>query len=153
MGKLANIARNVLGAGGEYISLNDIIQKYPDGVTVNGAFIREYKDKETEKVTQTPCFTFAEETGKYFYAVSGDIGRLFDNLFNDHDKNIYELAENLRYENLKIKIAKVKTKSGKTYVKAWLIDTIEKPRFEVDDDTGEQINTETGEIISDIAPF
>ena len=60
---------------------------------------------------------------------------------------------NLRYENLKIKIAKVKTKSGKTYVKAWLIDTIEKPRFEVDDDTGEQINAETGEIISDIAPF
>ena len=147
MGKLANIARNILGAGGEYISLDSIIEHYPDGVTINGAFIFTYEN------TQKPCFTFAEDAGKHFYAVSGDVGRLFDNWFSNCDKNIDELVENLRYENIKIKIAKVKTKNGKTYTKAYVIDVIEKPRLEVDDDTGEQVDAETGEIISDIAPF
>lgn len=147
MGKLANIARNVLGAGGEYISLDNLIAKYPDGVTINGAFIRAYED------SQIPCFTFAEDANKYFYAVSGDVARLYDNWFNNCDQSIDELAENLRYENVKVKMEKIKTKKGKTYTKAWVLDVIEKPRIEYDDTSVERIDSETGEILSEDAPF
>lgn len=147
MGKLANIARNVLGAGGEYISLNDIIEKYPEGVTINGVFIRSYEGR------QIPCFTFIEDVNKYFYAVSGDIARLYENWFNNCDQSIDELAENLRYENVKIKIEKKRTKGGKTYTKAWILDVIEKPRVEEDEEPIERIDPETGEILSADAPF
>lgn len=147
MGKLANIARNVLGAGGEYISLNQIIEKYPEGVTINGAFIRAYEDR------QIPCFTFVEDANKYFYAVSGDVARLYDNWLNNCDNSIDELADSLRYENIKIKIEKKRTKSGKTYTKAWVLDIIEKPRVEVDDELADNVDPETGEILSEDAPF
>ena len=144
MGKLANIARNVLGAGGEYISLNDIINKYPEGITINGSFIRSYEDR------QIPCFTFAEDANKYFYAVSGDVARLYENWFNNCDCSIDELAENLRYENVKIKIEKKRTKSGKTYTKAWVIEVIEKPHIE---ESVENVDPDTGEILTNPAPF
>ena len=142
MGKLANIARNVLGAGGEYISLNDIIEKYPEGLTINGAFIRSYEDR------QIPCFTFVEDANKYFYAVSGDVARLYENWLNNCENSIDELNENLRYENVKIKIEKKRTKKGKTYTKAWVLGVIEKPRLEADEaaEDGE-------EIVSENLPF
>lgn len=119
MGKLSEVALNILGAGGEYISLNDIIADYSSGITINGAFLRQTADKEF------PCFTFAEDSNKYFYAVAGDIARLFDSWLSTCNDDINELNEALRLENIKIKIQKVKTKSGKTYTKAWVIDVIE----------------------------
>ena len=147
MGKLSNIARNTLGAGGEYISLNDIISTYPAGVTINGAFIRKYEDRNI------PCFTFAEDINKYFYAVSGDVARLFENWLAGCDNNVDELNENLRYENIKIRIEKKKTKSGKTYTKAWIIATVEKPRVEDEEEVAGQVDPETGEILNNGAPF
>ena len=150
MGKLANIARNILGTDGEYISLNQISEQYPEGVTINGAFIRCYTDRENGKVTETPCFTFAEDANKYFYAVSGDVARLYENWLNNCNKDINELAESLRYENIKTKIFKVKTKSGKTYTKALVVDVIEKPRLE---ESEERVDPETGEILSENMPF
>lgn len=148
MGKLANIARNVLGAGGEYISLDNIIKKYPEGLTINGAFIRAYEDGN-----KIPCFTFVEDANKYFYAISGDVARLYDNWLNNCDNSIDELAESLRYENVKIKIEKKRTKSNKTYTKAWVIDVIENPRVEVEAGSAENIDPETGEILSEDVPF
>lgn len=146
MGKLAIVARNVLGAGGEYISLNDLIANYSEGVTINGVFIRKTEDR------QIPCFTFAEEANKYFYAVSGDIAGLYEGWLNACG-SVDELAENLRYENIKIKIEKKRTKAGKTYTKAWVVGAIEKPRVEVDDSSTEIVNHETGEILGDDVPF
>ena len=136
MGKLSDTARNVLGAGGEYISLNDIIADYEDGVTINGVFIR------TQNENEIPCFTFAEEPNKYFYAVSGDVARLFEAWFNFCNEDINELNEALHTENVKIKIQKRRTKSGKTYTKAWVVGVVEKQSIE-----NEIVNTETGEVI------
>ncbi|MBQ7705398.1 MAG: hypothetical protein IJT73_08245 [Selenomonadaceae bacterium] len=140
MGKLSNIARNVLGAGGEYISLDSIIATYPEGVTINGAFVRKTQNGDK------PCFTFAEDANKYFYAVSGDIAALYERWLGGCDNSIDELNDCLRYENIKIKIQKKRTKAGKTYTKAWIVDTIEKPR---DEEVPEFVDEETGEI----APF
>lgn len=147
MGKLSNIARNTLGAGGEYISLNDIISTYPAGVTINGAFIRKYDDRSI------PCFTFAEDINKYFYAVSGDVARLFENWLAACDNSVDELNEDLQYENIKIRIEKKKTKSGKTYTKAWIIGAVEKPRVEDEDEAAGQVGPETGEIFTADMPF
>lgn len=139
MGKLLKVARNVLGAGGEYISINDLIAEYEDGVTVNGAFVID---------TQTgakPCFTFAENANKYFYAVAGDIARLYEGWLSDCHGDINELNEELRLENIKIKIQKKQTRGGKTYTKAWVVGSSEKENFE------EKVDAETGEILN--APF
>ena len=144
MGKLLNIARNTLGAGGEYISLDDIIRTYPEGITINGAFIRVYDERKI------PCFTFSEDTNKYFYAVSGDVAGLFDSWLSGCDGSIDELADSLRYENIKVRIEKKRTKAGKTYTKAWVVGAVEKPRLESEE---ERVDAETGAVLNDDAPF
>ena len=78
MGQLANIARNVSGVGGVKIALNDLIAKYPEYVTITGAFTFEFKDKITQKVKVCKCFNYAEDPDKYFYAESGDLPKIFD---------------------------------------------------------------------------
>jgi hypothetical protein len=147
MGKLANIARNVVGVGGEYISLNDLIANYPDGVTVNGVSIRKTSKGDV------PCFTFAEDSNKYAYAVSGDLAVIWEAWLNDADGSIEELNNALQVENVKIKIQKKRTKKGNTYTKAWVVGTIEKERIEVDEDSTEIVDEETGEVIVDGVPF
>lgn len=141
MGKLTKIANNILGAGGEYIPLNDLIADYPDGVTINGAFIRK-----TDKGDK-PCFTFSENANKYFYAVSGDLANLFEGWLHNCNGDVSELNEELHVENIVLKIQKKRTKSGNTYTKAWVVGTVEKQFVE-----DEQIDEETGEIINS-TPF
>lgn len=141
MGRLANIANNVLGAGGEYLPLNDLIADYPEGVTVNGAFI--IKTDKGDK----PCFTFAENANKHFYAVAGDLAHLFEAWLSNCNEDINELNEDLHAENIKIKIQKKRTKSGNTYTKAWVVGVIEKPRTDMDENSNEIIDPETGEVI------
>lgn len=127
MGKLANIAQNILGADGEYISLDSLIANYPEGVTINGAHIRH---KETGDF---PCFTFAEDSTKYFYAVSGDLAGLFKGWLAGCEGSLVDLNDELQHENIKLKIQKVRTKGGKTYTKAWVVGTVENPRVEVEE--------------------
>ena len=146
MGKLANIARNVVGVGGEYISLNDLIANYPEGVTVSGVSIR---DTGKGKVT---CFTFAEDPNKYAYAVSGDLKIIFESWLEDAG-GIEELNDELQYECIKLKIQKVRTKKGNTYTKAWVVSVTDKDKIEVEEDSAEVVDGETGEILTDIAPF
>lgn len=137
MGKLANIARNVVGVGGEYISLNDLIANYPEGVTVSGVSIR---DTDKGEVT---CFTFTEAPDKYAYAVSGDLKIIFESWLEDSG-GVEELNNELQYECIKLKIQKVRTKKGNTYTKAWVVGVTEKPHVE----EGELVDNETGEILS-----
>lgn len=147
MGKLANIARNVVGVGGEYISLNDLIANYPDGVTVNGVSIR---DTGKGEVT---CFTFAEDANKYAYAVSGDLKIIFGAWLDDAGGSIEELNNALQYERIKLKIQKVRTKKGNTYTKAWVVGVIEKDAVDVEEESAEIVDAETGEVFSEDAPF
>ena len=146
MGKLANIARNVVGVGGEYISLNDLIANYPEGVTVNGVSIR---DNGKGEVT---CFTFAEDPNKYAYAVSGDLKIIFEAWLNDAEGSIEELNNDLQAENVKLKIQKVRTKKGNTYTKAWVVGVFEKDNLDIEEDS-EVVDEETGEVLTEIAPF
>ena len=137
MGKLASVARTVLGNGGEYIAVNDLIADYPDGVTVVGAFVIDTKEGSKR------CLTFAEDPYKYFYAESGDLVRLYESWLTSCNGDINELNDALCAENIKIKIQKKKTKSNKTYTKAWVVGVVEKNRY----DENEFIDAETGELI------
>ena len=141
MGKLANIARNVVGVGGEYISLNDLIANYPEGVTVNGVSIRDTGKGEV------PCFTFTEDSTRYAYMVSGDLALIFESWRNFCNGDIDELNNALQFENVRIRIWKTRTKKGNTYTKAQIIGEIERPRVEVSDNSNERVDPETGELI------
>lgn len=143
MGKLANVARTVLGNGGEYISVNDLIADYPDGVTVTGAFVINTKEGSKR------CLTFAEDAYKYFYAESGDVARLYESWLATCNGDINELNDALLVENIKIKILKKKTKSNKTYTKAWVVDVFEKNRSDEED----IIDSETGEVLTEKLMF
>lgn len=188
MGKLLNIARNTLGAGGEYISLDDIIRTYPAGVTINNAFkinpkkgdkithffLREYLENGQVKCKgeypptddknnvipvqpdancKIPCFTFEEDAEKFFWAVSGDLAKLFDKMLNSYGNSIEELAESLQYENIKLRIWRIKPNSGNRYTKATVVGSVEKPRVEYEEEVAEKVDAETGEILNGNAPF
>lgn len=142
MGRLANIARNVVGAGGENMSLDKIIAKYPEGVTVNGAF--QYVNKQG--VVKT-CFTFEEEPNHHAYAESGNLAIIFGAWLKEFG-SVEALNENLQVEQVKVKILKVPKKSSSgTYVKAWVVGVVEKPVPKVSEEPTEKIDMETGEVI------
>lgn len=96
----------------KYKPLDEIIEKYPNGVTINGC-LAITKDGKT-----TPAVTFAEEPGSYFYAASGDFGKLFNRWVEyccgeESTVNRF-LAEKPQY----LRFYKVKNKSnGGKYVK------------------------------------
>lgn len=137
MGKLSNIARNISGLGGTYISLNDLIAEYPEGVTVNGAFITDNQQKA--------CLICTEAPDKYFYAEAGDLKKIFAGWLNACNGSIDELNETLNGENVKLKIFKKNIGGGKTYTKACVVTETEFVAAEID--------TETGEILTETAPF
>lgn len=142
LNKLTNILKNIVGDGGEYLALNDLIANYPEGVTINGVSLRDGKE-----IKNVPCFTFAEDSTKYFYAVSGDLHKIYTAWMNACGNNIETLNEALNGEFVKVVISKTKTKSNKTYVKVRYIETILASEYSrIDAETGEikEIN-ETGE--------
>ena len=145
MGKLANIARNVVGVGGEYIPLNDLIANFPDGVTISGVSIR---DTAKGKIT---CFTFAEAPDKYAYAVSGDLKIIFESWLEDAG-SVEELNNEISHESIKLKIQKVKTKKGNTYTKAWVVSVTDKDKID-DEESAEFVDADTGEVFSENIPF
>lgn len=144
MGKLSNIAKNISGFGGVAIKVNDLIAEYPDGVTINGAFLVHIS--KTNK--DVPCFIFAEAPDKFFYAEAGDLKKIFEGWLNVCDGSIDELNESLSAENVKLKIFKKNIGGGKTYTKACVVATIERPHEEIS-----EVDPETGEILTEDAPF
>lgn len=98
------------------ITLDDVIATYPDGVTITGVSLTENRKYGGHFWS----FTFAEDDGKYFYA-QGDMTKIADDWLDSSDGDVEELNSDLADEPIKIKICKVKTKSGNMYTRAEIV--------------------------------
>ena len=146
--RLENIARAAIGGdsitdGREPMKTVDIIAKYPEGICITGIAQKTYEGRTY------PVFTFAEEPSKYFSGATA-LSRLVDNMIDEYDGNLAELNSDLQKEYLKIKLVKTKTKRGYNFTKVIVIGTV--PVKSYVDENGNDIDAETGEVISD-APF
>ncbi len=144
--RLENAARTAMGNntdGRESMKIVDIIAKYPNGICITSIAQRMYDGRTY------PVFTFAEEPSKYF---SGGIAlsQLVDGMIDEYDGNLAELNRDLQKEYLKIKLMKTRTKRGYNFTKAIIVGVVPATRYT--DENGNTIDTETGEVISDI-PF
>ena len=152
MNKWKQIAVNALGgnnpAGNRTrIKIDDLIAAYPDGVTINGVAMAQYKGETY------PMFFFAEDDTRYFTG-----GMALNNMVNawlEEDPALAEVNDWLAREGLKVNMCKVRTKSGNTYTR---VDTDKDPQDfkdepNVDADTDPQdfkdepnVDAEMGEV-------
>lgn len=91
----------------EKITLNDLIKKYPDGVTVNGF----------DYYGPYPVLFFAEDKNKFFHASSGDLKKITDAMLEDYEGDLGAINEDLAAFSPKVRIRKVKTTANNDYVK------------------------------------
>ena len=119
MTKIEVIALKALGSrslmdGREPIKTDEIIAKYPEGISITGI------GKNTYNGDTYPVFTFAEEPTRYF---SGgmSLSRLADGMFEEYDGDLAELNKDLQESPLRVKLSKVKTKRGYNFTKVSLL--------------------------------
>ena len=113
---LAKIAREAVG-NGEYLSIDDLIAKYPKGVTVNGAFQVNIKGKHL------PALTFEENPRQHFYAVAGDLGKIWQGWVDYFCGDESKVVESLKKNPVKLKIWRVPSSAGKkAYTKAAVVN-------------------------------
>ena len=145
MSRLENIARIAIGGdsimdGREPIKTADIIAKYPDGICITGVA------KNTYNGSTYPVFTFAEEPSKYFSGATA-LSQMVEGMLDEYDGNLAEINADLQKEYLKIKLVKTRTKKGYNFTKVIVIGAVPAPS-EYEDENGNKINAETGEVIS-----
>lgn len=120
MGKFSDIAKksvnnNSIMAGREKISTDDIIAVYPNGISINSVNMVTYQGNEY------PVFTFVEDDSKYF---SG--GKALKSIVNAWvdacEGDISEINVGISAEPVKIKLTKIKTSTGRNFVKVDIVD-------------------------------
>lgn len=127
MSKLSKIAKTAVTLG-NYTPLDDIILHYPNGVQVNGIIKQAAKNQEN-----AIAFTFIDnenassenegsenDTYNFFYAESGDLKRIVSSWLDV--MSFDEIKAELKENPVTIKIYKIKTRNGRDYVKATVID-------------------------------
>lgn len=119
------------------IKTDDLIAKHPDCVSITGVVLVEYAGDSY------PAFTFAEDTTKYF--TGGMALRNMVNAWLDEDPTLAEVNEEFKANPLRVRMKKIRTKSGNTFTSVEILDDDEE---DIDPD---RIDAETGEIIGD--PF
>ena len=105
-----------LASGRERIRIDALILAYPHGITINGIDLLPVSNEDRTY----PIFTFAEDDTKYFCG-SGDIPKLGDTILEACEGCISDAQAELKSEPLKVRIMKVKTKSGYWYTKVEMI--------------------------------
>lgn len=124
MSKLSKIAKKVVSLG-NYVAIDDIAIRYPDGVEVNGIAMKAAKNQ-----SNAIAFTFNDtanvdaETGEivdaFFYAESGDLKKIVTAWLAE--MTLDEIDAELKENPVKIKVYKMQTRNGRDYVKAHIID-------------------------------
>ena len=148
--RLENAARNAVGGGNlmdgrEPIRIDELIKKYPNGVSITGIA------KNTYNGSTYPIFTFAEDPSKYFSGGMA-LAQLADGLIEEFDGDLAELNETLKREHLKIKLTKTKTKRGYNFTKVIVVGIVKAENFT--DENGKFIDADTGEVLQDVdLPF
>ena len=145
---LYDSGRKILGVG-KYIGLDALIAEYPDGVTVNGVKIVNFRDKKGN-VTPKPVMTFNEDPSLYFTAAAGDLGKLVED-WKAKAGSIEGVDDYLAQNNIGFKIWRTRTADNNIYTKVALfkkvsVNTANVPA-EVELSEDEIIDDETGEVI------
>ena len=141
--KWREIARKALKSDGligtrTKIKTDELIAKYPDCVSITGVTIIEYAD------TSYPAFTFAEDPTRYFTG-GLKLRNMVNALIEAGDGDLSGANEEFSQKPLRVKLFKVRTKSGNTFTNVETLDKDDEPEVDFD--------PETGEVISPDAPF
>lgn len=139
-----NIAKKALGgdsvtAGLEKITVDEIIKAYPDGISLTGVNVVKYTDNKIGEVT-FPVFTFAEDATKYFSGGKA-LREMVDAWIEAADGDLREVNGWLKNDPLKIRMTKIRTKTGNTFTNVQVLD---------DEPT---VDAETGEVLTSDDPF
>ena len=100
----------------EPMKLDEVIRKYPDGITLNWLDTRTSEDGNDYIV-----YTFLEEPGRFSNG-SGDFLRLWDYVLEEFGGCMSDMQEYLKANPVRVKIWKTKTKSKRTYTKVKIIE-------------------------------
>lgn len=116
MSRLADIAKATTHKVRTKLSIDDLISRYPEGVTICGAYIFNHNDQDLK------CFLFEENSDQFFYAHSGEIAKLFNEWLDACKGDCITLNKELAEEPLKVKIYRVPRKRGGCFTKAVMAD-------------------------------
>lgn len=139
--KWREIARQALKSDGligdrTKIKTDDLIAKYPDCVSITGVTIVEYAE------TSYPAFTFAEDPTKYFTG-GLKLRQMVNALIEAGDGDLSGANEEFSRKPLRVKLFKVRTKSGNTFTN---VETLK-------DDDEPNCDPDTGEVLTEKVPF
>lgn len=107
--------------GLEKMKLDEVIAKYPGGITVN------WMDTRQGDAGEYIVFTFAEEPERYSTG-SGDFKKLWDLWLEDFGGCMADLQEYMSENPIKLQVWKTRTKNRKTYT---CVRTVREQRDEV----------------------
>ena len=97
--------------------IKELIEKYPDGVTVNGCHAFHFKGDTIGTV-----FTFVEDSTRVF-PTPGDLGKIFEEWLAFFDGDASAVCEFLRENPIKIKVEHVPLKKfPMPYTKAIILE-------------------------------
>ena len=120
MGRLKNLAKsatamNAIMDGREKISVDDIIKFYPNGLTLNCVAMINNPDGN-----DYPAFTYIEDDTKFFTGGTA-LTKIVSSWLADLG-DIETVNSELTAEPVKVKLTKIKTRSGRNFVKADIVD-------------------------------
>ena len=141
MSNLSNIAKSAVGGGGltrglNKIKIDTLIANYPDGVSINGLDMIEFEG------SRFPSFTFVEDPTSCF--AGGSALMQMADAWLDSVEDIEEVNRQLQHEPVRIKLEKIRTKSGRPYTRITILDTA--PDLPAETPT-EKVNPDTGEVV------
>ena len=112
MSELKKKLQQAMGAGLrqglERLKLDELISRYPEGVSITGLEPAQYNDNEYY------VYTFAEDKGLWFSG-GGDLKKMGDKLLELSEGDITGLNAELKSDPIRVKIWKGRTKRGNTY--------------------------------------
>lgn len=116
MGKFSNIIKKASAKYRKSITCDDIIAKYPGGITVNGAYT--FANPKNGEVLN--CWTFAEDNSKYYAPTQFGPRRIMEAMLENYEME--RLDEELAAEPVKIRIWKEKMANGHIITMAEEVD-------------------------------
>ena len=101
---------NAVTGGREPVKLDEVIRVFPEGISINGMGQLTYHD------VPYYVYSFVEDPDKYFSG-GGDLVKLGDALMDAYGGDLDEINKDLEESPERMKIYKIKTKTGRTYTK------------------------------------